>query len=242
VSKLLSSISLVIPARNEAENITAVVQGAQRSLHAISDDWEIVLVDDASTDGTVAVARRALGAEGARLTVVPHDGQRGYAATVCDGLSAARGDYLAFMDGDGQFDAADLRKLVTRLERADFVTGCRAHRADPAHRSVISGVFNILVRTLYGVRVRDVDCGLKVMRREVFLRAQPIVARSAVFNTEMFFKAQRNGYRIAQVSVPHYPRTAGVHAGARVRPILRAVRDLVRVRLALAGGDATQAR
>jgi len=193
-----------------------------------------VLVDDGSDDRTVAVARDSLGAAAARLTVITHPRQRGYAATVCDGLRAARGSVLAFMDGDGQFAAADLAPLVARLEGADLVAGYRQHRADPWHRSVVSLTMNVLVRALYGVRQRDVDCGLKVMRRELFEAASPIVATSALFNTEIYFKAKRLGFRVVQVPVPHHPRVAGRRSGARLRPILRALRDLVRLRWRLA--------
>jgi len=203
-------------------------------LGGLARDWEIVLVDDGSADGTVEVARGALGDDGSRLTVIRHEEQRGYAATVCDGLRASRGSTLAFMDGDGQFAATDLAPLVSRLDGADLVGGYRRHRADPWHRSVVSFTLNVLVRILYGVRQRDVDCGLKVMKREVFEAASPILARSALFNTEIYFKAQRLGFRVAQLPVPHYPRVAGRRSGARLRPILRAVRDLMRLRWQLA--------
>jgi len=95
---------------------------------------------------------------------------------------------------------------------------------------------NLLVRTLYGVRERDVDCGLKVMRRQVFEAASPILARSALFNTEIYFKSHRSGLRVVQVGVPHHPRIAGVRSGARLVPIMRAVRDVVRLRWKLARG------
>jgi glycosyltransferase involved in cell wall biosynthesis len=143
---------------------------------------------------------------------------------------------LAFMDGDGQFDPNDLEVLLARLDDADLVTGYRRHRADPWHRSVVSHTMNTLVRIVYGVPERDVDCGLKVMRREVFDESLPILARSALFNTELYFKAHRNGYRVLQLAVQHRPRVAGVRSGARLRPIARAVRDVVRLRWRLARG------
>src|SRR5438876_157831 len=124
--------------------------------------------------------------------------------------------------------AADLRRT------SDLAAGWRRSRADPGYRLVIAGVFNVLVRALYGVRVRDIDCGLKLMRREVLEAAAPLLARSALLNTELYFKCQRSGLRIQQVAVNHYPRVAGVRLGARLIPILRAIRDLVWLRLRLA--------
>lgn len=223
-----------MPAHNEAENIGAVLTAARDLLAPRCPWFELVLVDDASSDGTAEVAREALGDDAGRLRVIRHEVQRGYAATVTDGLRAARGRLLAFMDGDRQFDASDLGRLLDAMNRADMAAGIRAKRADPWFRSVVSGVMNILVRTLYGIHRRDVDCGLKVFRREVFEDASPLLARSALFNTELFFKAERLGYRVTQLPVRHRPRVAGRRSGARLRPILCALRDLIRLRVRLA--------
>ncbi len=227
-------LSLVIPAHNEEPNIGRVVSAVQDAL--AGENFEVVLVDDGSDDATVATARAALGADASRLHVVSHAQKSGYAKTVCDGLRAARGSILAFMDGDGQFDPRDLILLLARLDSADLVAGYRKHRADPWHRSVVSHAMNLLVRVLYGVRQRDVDCGLKVMRREVFEAASPILARSALFNTEIYFKSQRSGFRVVQVGVPHHPRIAGRRSGARLIPIMRAMRDMIQLRWMLARG------
>ena len=204
------------------------------TLDRLAPEWEIVLVDDGSTDDTVALARAAMGAAAIRLRVISHEGKRGYGVTVADGLRAARMSYVAFMDGDGQFDPADLTRLADLMTTADLAAGWRRRRADPRYRLVIAGIFNVLVRSLYGVRVRDIDCGLKLMRREVLEAAAPLLAGSALLNTELYFKCQRSGLRVVQVAVHHYPRVAGVRSGARLIPILRAIRDLVWLRLRLA--------
>lgn len=223
-----------MPAHNEAGNIAAVLSSARDLLASRCPRYEVVLVDDASSDGTADIAADALGDDARRLVVIRHQRQQGYAATVADGLRAGRGRLLAFMDGDGQFDVADLGRLLDEIPPADMAAGIRASRADPWHRSVVSGAMNVLVRSLYGIRRRDVDCGLKVLRSEVFADASPLLARSALFNTEMFFKAERLGYKVTQVPVHHLPRVAGRRSGARLRPILRAMRDLVVLRVRLA--------
>ena len=227
-------LSLVIPAHNEAANMPKVIGSTLAVLDQLAPDWEIVLVDDGSTDATVAVARAAMGTAGPRLRVISHERKRGYGITVGDGLRAARLGYVGFMDGDGQFDPADLKTLAALMPAADLAAGWRRRRADPRYRLFIAGVFNVLVRALYGVRVRDIDCGLKLMRREVLEAAAPLLARSALLNTELYFKCQRSGLRIEQIAVSHYPRVAGVRSGARLIPILRAIRDLVWLRLRLA--------
>jgi glycosyltransferase involved in cell wall biosynthesis len=227
-------LSLVIPAHNEAPNMTKVIGASITTLDRLAPEWEIVLVDDGSTDDTVALARAAMGAAASRLQVISHREKRGYGITVADGLRAARMGYVAFMDGDGQFDPADLNTLADQMPTADLAAGWRRRRADPRYRLVIAGIFNVLVRTLYAVRVRDIDCGLKLMRREVLEVTAPLLARSALLNTELYFKCQRSGLRVVQVAVHHYPRVAGVRSGARLIPILRAIRDLVWLRLRLA--------
>src|SRR6266567_3070033 len=179
-------LSLVIPAHNEAPNMPRVIGASVAALNQLSPDWEVILVDDGSTDDTVALARAAMGAAHSRLRVISHQGKRGYGVTVADGLRAAAMGYVAFMDGDGQFDPVDLTLLAALMPSADLAA------------------------------------------------ASPLLARSALLNTELYFKCRRSGLRIQQIAVSHYPRVAGVRSGARVIPILRAVRDLVWLRLRLA--------
>lgn len=229
--RLEGRLSLVIPAHNEALNLPSVLPSACRVLGALAGDWEVVLVDDGSTDGTSGVADANV-PEG-HLRIVRHDQKSGYGVTVADGLRAATGDWVAFMDGDGQFNPEDLFRLAEYTDRADLVAGWRRRRADPWHRSVVSHTFNFLVRILYGIRYRDVDCGFKLIRREVLVAAHPIRARSALLNTELYFKARRAGFRVVQVGLTHHPRLAGVRSGGRLIPILRAVRELVALRLEL---------
>jgi glycosyltransferase involved in cell wall biosynthesis len=228
------SLSLVIPVHNEAANVERVLGGCLTTLPVLAGQWEIMLVDDGSTDDTVELARRTMGSQVARLRVIEHRAKLGYGIAVGDGLRAARTDYVAFMDGDGQFDPADLCLLAALMPSADLAAGWRMRRADPGYRLLIAWIFNVLVRMVYGIHVHDLDCGLKLMRRKTLDAAMPLLARSALLNTELYFKAQRSGLRIRQVPVAHYPRLAGVRSGARLIPILRAIRDLLWLRLRLA--------
>ena len=231
--RLPGLLSLVIPAHNEEANLPGVLGAALPVLRALADDFEVVLVDDGSQDATVRVSREAMGPDRERLRVVSHAHKSGYGVTVADGLRAASGNWVAFVDGDGQFDPRDLRLLAARAAAADMVTGWRIHRADPWHRSVVSHTFNLLVTLLYGIHYRDVDCGFKLMRRSVLEMAAPIRARSALLNTELYYKCRRSGMRVVQVGLTHHPRLAGVRSGGRLVPILRAVRELVRLRIEL---------
>ena len=223
---ILPSLSLVLPAHNEAENLAWLLPHAARVLPTLAERFEVVVVDDGSNDGSGELARRVAAEHHLDLQVLRHDRKSGYGATVGDGLRAARLDYVAFTDADGQFELADLGRLIPLLARADLVGGWRAERQDAAMRSVVSFVFNTLVLLLYRLPYRDLDCAMKVMRREV-LDTVDLRARSALLNTELYYKARRAGFRIAQCPVPHHPRRAGRRSGARPRAILRAIKELI---------------
>jgi hypothetical protein len=141
-------------------------------------------------------------------------------------LRATRLSYVAFTDADGQFEVADFALLTPLLEDADLVGGWREERNDAAMRSVVSWVFNTLILVLYRLPYRDIDCAMKVMRREV-LDSMELHARSALINTELYYKARHAGWRIAQHPVPHHPRRAGRRSGARPRAIARAIKELI---------------
>jgi glycosyltransferase involved in cell wall biosynthesis len=231
---LVGQLSLVIPAHNERDNVGPLLHEALATLPGLATSFEIILVDDASTDDTAAMARASMTSHVDALRVIRHDRKAGALHSVADGLRAAGGSYIAYIDGDRQFRVQDLAMLAGRLADADLVAGWRLRRADPWFRSVISRAFNVAVRVLYGIRYRDIDCGIKLMRRAVLEAASPLLGRSACLNAELYFKTQRSGFRIAQVSVPHYPRPAGVRSGGRLIPILRATKELVSLRWRLA--------
>ena len=226
----LSSLSLVLPVHNEAENIGWLLPHAADVLPGIASRFDLVIVDDGSTDGSGELATTLAGKLGISLRVLRHEQKSGYGITVGDGLRAARGDFVAFTDADGQFEIADLARLVPLLDRADLAAGWREKRRDARAREVVSWVFNTLVTVLYRLPYRDVDCALKLMRREV-LDSLTLEARSALINAELYYKARYAGWRIAQVAVPHHPRVAGRRSGARPRAIARAIKELLLFRL-----------
>ncbi len=226
----LTSLTLVLPCHNEAENLGWLLPHTVEVLPHLARSWDLVLVDDGSTDGSGEIATRMAADLGIRLQVLRHAEKSGYGKTVGDGLRAARADYVAFTDADGQFEIADLALLIPLLDRADLAAGWRRERRDARARELVSWVFNTLVTVLYRLPYRDVDCALKLMRREV-LDSVRLEARSALINAELYYKARHAGWRIAQVPVPHHPRVAGRRSGARPRAILRAIKELVLFRL-----------
>jgi glycosyltransferase involved in cell wall biosynthesis len=227
---LLSSLTLVLPVHNEVENLRWLLPHAAEVLTTIAQRHDLVIVDDGSTDGSGAAAT-ALAAElGMQLHIVRHAQKSGYGASVGDGLRAATGDFVAFTDADGQFEIADLSRLVPLLDHADLAAGWREERRDARAREVVSWVFNTLVAILYRLPYRDVDCALKLMRREV-LDSLTLEAQSALINAELYYKARYAGWRIAQAPIPHHPRVAGRRSGARPRAIARAIKELFLFRL-----------
>ena len=241
MSTRLPGLSLVLPAHNEADNLRWLLPHIAEVLPQLAERYEVVLVDDGSSDGTGELSQKIAAELGMSLHVVRHDAKSGYGKTVGDGLRAATLDHVAFTDSDGQFEIADFALLIPLLDEADLVAGWRERRADAGMRRVVSWVFNTAIDVLYRLPYRDVDCALKVMRTDV-VRSMTLEARSALINAELYYKARHAGWRIAQRPVPHHPRVAGVRSGARPRAIARAIKELivfrVRMRRSLPSPDA----
>jgi dolichol-phosphate mannosyltransferase len=227
----LGSFSIVVPALNEAENMPALMGQIASFITTVTDDYEIVLVDDGSTDGTAEVARESL-PEGVRdhLIVVRNEQRTGALNALKAGWNRASGDLVAYVDADLQFDAADLLRLLNVMPNHDMVAGVRVDRKDNIKRRTTAKIFALAARILYRFKYRDVDCGMKVLRKDLLQRVQPFYATTAMVNLELYTKAGLMGARIAQVEVPHYPRINGSSKGGRLRPVLRCIREMVKLR------------
>ena len=218
-----------MPAHNERENLEWLIPHVAEVLPGIADRFEVILVDDGSTDGSGEYAKSLAGQLGIDLKVVRHAHKSGYGISVGDGLREAVLEYAGFVDADGQLDPADLALLVPVLERCEMAAGYRITREDPAFRSVISGVFNRLVLLTFRLPIRDVNCALKIVKTDM-LRRFRLEARSALINAELYAKVRAHGGCFAQVPVPHHPRRLGRRSGGRLVPILRATKELVVLR------------
>jgi glycosyltransferase involved in cell wall biosynthesis len=227
VVRIPGSLSLVLPAHNEADNIREVVTRALTVLPAFTDAIEIIIVNDGSRDATPGIATELATAD-ARVLVVHHQRNRGYGAALRSGFAASTGDYVMFMDADRQFDIADIRLLSPFVADFDIVAGFRMERSDPIHRRVFAEVFNVTVRVLFGVHLRDIDCAFKIFRGDL-LRELELTSPGALINTEIQAKLRRRRARLAQVGVHHYPRVAGSATGGSPRVIARAMRETIRL-------------
>jgi glycosyltransferase involved in cell wall biosynthesis len=228
-------LSYFFPAHNEAENVEPLVREALEVLPGLAQQFEIIIVDDGSRDGTGEIADRLAAAHPDVVRVVHHPTNLGYGAALRSGLAAARFSLIAFTDGDRQFRVADLGRLLARLagpDRPDAVVGYRIRRADPPLRTLYARLYRLANRIWFGLRVRDVDCACKVFRRDA-LEGIRVASGGAFFSAELLIKLTMAGRRIVEVGVPHYPRRAGRASGARPAVIWRAVKDFWTLRLLL---------
>jgi dolichol-phosphate mannosyltransferase len=201
------SLSLVLPAYNEAEGIGPAVAEADAALGRFADDYEILVVDDGSRDATADVVA-GLARECSHVRLLSHDRNRGYGAALRTGFEAARGERVAFTDADGQFDVAELERLVAASRRTPVVVGYRIDRKDHWPRRFFSWGYNQIVRRLIGTGVRDCDCALKVFRRDALRSLLPESTHFFV-NTEMLARARQSGLPVAEIGVTHRPRRHG---------------------------------
>ncbi|MFO7532723.1 MAG: glycosyltransferase family 2 protein [Candidatus Limnocylindrales bacterium] len=238
----VAALSYFFPAHDEAGNIEALVDEALLELGRIAERFEIIAVDDGSTDGTGAIADRLAVTHPDVVRVVHHPANLGYGAAVRSGLAAARYPLICFTDGDRQFRVADLARLTARLEPAadgadvaDVVAGYRIKRADPALRLAYARAYRAALRVFFGLRVRDPDCACKLFRREA-LEGVRVESGGAFLSAELLIKIEGRGGMIVEQGVPHYPRTAGRASGADPRVVARAVKDFWSLRLRLWAG------
>lgn len=221
------TISAVLPAYNEEANLEGTVRALAPVLAQVAADYEILVVDDGSADRTAEIGRR-LGEEFPPLRLLRHERNRGYGAALRSGFAAATREWILLLDADGQFLPRELERLVAAAPGADFVLGYRQHRADPAHRRFFAAVWRLLTGLLLGVRVRDTNCGFKLMRTAL-VQSLDLQAAGALIGAELLAKARRLGAVMIEVPVTHVPRRWGRQTGGSLRVTLRAYSELARL-------------
>lgn len=228
---MFRSLTIVLPAYNEQDNIQQAVRAATRAAAGLVAEHEIVVVDDGSRDATPE-RLRALEAElGGRLRVLRHTVNRGYGAALRAGFAAARGDLVFYTDSDNQFDLGQLGSALPLMADHDAVLGYRLHRRDPFTRICTSAVFNRLTCLVLGMRVRDLNCSFKLVRREI-LQALPLESDDFFIDAELVARLHRAGGCYTQMPVRHFPRTAG-RSSVRASDVPRTLRSLARMRARL---------
>jgi len=222
-----SGLSLIFPAYNEELNIQQVVKSALMVAPKVAEKYEIVVVNDGSRDKTGEVIAK-LAELYPSVVAIHHPANKGYGSALKSGIKKAQYAFIFFCDSDCQFDLFELPRLLNWIDQYDMVIGYRQSRKDPLHRLINAWGWNMLVRLLLGLKVRDIDCAFKLFRREIFDRIE-INSVGAMVNTEILSRAVKLGFTIKEVPVTHYPRFRGRATGARVRVIFKAFRELLRL-------------
>ena len=217
-------LSFFFPAYNEAGNVTPMVESALAVLPRFAPELEVIVVDDGSRDGTEEEGGR-LAAAYPQVRYIRHETNLGYGEALRTGIRAATGDVVFWTDGDRQFDLNDLDLLWPHLDTADIVAGYRVERADAPHRLFIARTYNTLLRVMFGLRIRDVDCAFKLVKRRTLELVEP-VSGGAFFSAELLLRARHLGFTVVEVGVSHYPRRIGASKGATPAVILRTFREL----------------
>jgi glycosyltransferase involved in cell wall biosynthesis len=222
------SLSVFFPCFNEEGNVERVVKRAAEVLDGFVREWEIIVVNDGSKDRTGEIADR-LAKEVPGVRAAHHAKNSGYGAALRTGFASATKEYVFFTDGDGQFDIAEIARLLELRDQADVVSGYRAHRQDNFMRRLNAACWGKLVRTMLSFRFRDVDCAFKLFKRSMFDRME-LKSTGALINAEILGRAARMGCTFKSIPVTHLPRVAGTQTGAKFSVILRAFKELRRLR------------
>jgi glycosyltransferase involved in cell wall biosynthesis len=221
-------LTIFFPAYNDSGTIASLVIAARKTARQLTSNFEIVVVNDGSVDGTPEIADELAGTY-PEVRVVHHVKNRGYGGALRSGFEHARKDLIFYTDGDAQYDPGELQMLWPRMtDGVDLVNGYKISRSDPLHRIVIGRVYHYTVKTLFGLKVRDVDCDFRLIRRAVFDRVS-LEHNSGVICLELMKKIQDAGFRIAEVPVHHYYRAFGKSQFFNVRRLFRTAVDVARL-------------
>lgn len=230
---MTQGISVFFPAYNDEASIAGLVGDALAVLPGLTDDFEVIVVDDGSTDGSAAVLDELARAD-SRVRVVRHGSNRGYGAALRTGFATATKDLVFYTDGDGQYDVRELLRLRPLLaEGVDIVNGYKIQRADGWQRKVIGAAYNQLAHLLFSIPIRDVDCDFRLLRRRV-VEPLELVSSSGSICVELVHKLHRSGCVFAEVPVQHHPRTHGRSQFFTPRRVARTALDLLSLWLRVA--------
>jgi glycosyltransferase involved in cell wall biosynthesis len=225
-------LSVFFPAYNDGGTIASLVITALQSARRLTHDYEIIVVDDGSADATATIADE-LARTYPEVRVVHHERNRGYGGALRTGFATATRELIFYTDGDAQYDPAEMALLWERMdESVDLVNGYKISRSDPLHRVIIGRVYHYTVKFLFGLKVRDVDCDFRLMRRSIFDRIA-LEKNSGVICLEMMKKIQDAGFHIAEVPVHHYHRAYGRSQFFNFPRLARTAVDVAKLWLAL---------
>lgn len=224
--KKISELSIFFPFWNEEENVVKVVNNAILVAPKVADKWEIIIIDDGSSDNTLRIAKK-LEENNTHIRTISHQPNRGYGAALKAGFTNSKYKYIVFTDGDGQFDFSEVTRFIASIDTHDMVVGYRKQRHDHPFRHVLMNLLKIWDYFLFGFYYRDIDCGFKLFKKTSLNKLLPLRSEGAMITTEILAKAKNYGLQIGEVEVTHYPRKFGDQSGGNLRVILRAIKESI---------------
>jgi len=234
---LIPEVSVFFPAYNEEKNIGPTVEKAIEILEKITPKWEIIVVDDGSKDRTSQTVKRLIKKYPQYdIKLITHTPNRGYGAALKSGFYNSQYRWIAFTDSDGQFDFRDIEKLIKKQKKtgADLVIGYYLGRKVPFYRVLGSKFWELAVWILFGLKVKDIDCGFKLISKKVIDVIPRLESERGPFiSSEFLIKAKKAGFKIVEEGVSHYPRKEGEATGSSLKVVLSGFKDLIRFWLKL---------
>lgn len=203
----IKSLSVIFPCYNEEKNIVLQISSANSVLSKITEDYEIIIVDDGSTDQS-KVLLEGMGCENDKIKVITHPFNLGYGRALQSGFRQASKDLVFFIAMDNQYNVSEIENFLSHIVDHDVVIGYRTKRNDPLSRILMSRLYNFLIRTLYGLKVRDIDCAFKLFWKN-FISRLGIKSQYFFVDAEILLRATKLGCSIKELEVQHYPRTLG---------------------------------
>jgi glycosyltransferase involved in cell wall biosynthesis len=231
MTRQIEKLSVFLPAYNEEANLKRTVKNVVENLRKNVREWEIVIVDDGSKDNTGKIADE-LAKTNKKISVIHHSPNRGYGAAFKSGLYGCKYPWISFIDSDGQFNFKEITRFIETQDKtkADMVIGYYLSRKVPFTRKLNSKIWQFIVFLLFGLNVRDIDCGFKLISKKVVDKIPKLESeRGAFISSEFLIKAKKMGFKIVEIGVQHYPRKFGEATGAKLNVIVQSFIDLFKL-------------
>lgn len=223
----VDNLSVFLPVYNEAGVIKKVIENIKKILPSISRKWELIAINDGSKDNTLEILQQISG-----IRIINHKTNLGYGASLKSGFYNAKNDLIAFTDSDGQFDFHEIKNFLNKMyeSKADLVIGYYKKRQVSKFKIITSKIWEIMVYVLFGLKVTDIDCGFKLIKKQVINKIPKLESnRGAFISSELLIKAKKGGFKIVEIPITHYPRIAGRGTGRHLKVIIQSFVDLFKL-------------
>jgi glycosyltransferase involved in cell wall biosynthesis len=228
IKQKIEELSIFFPAYNEEANIVNTVKKASDVARKIANRYEIIVINDGSTDSTASKVEKLFSYD-QNIRLINHEINEGYGSSIISGLYGSKYENIVFTDSDGQFDFSEINNFIDsqRNSQADLIIGYYKKRNVPLQRKINTFLWQKIIRLFFGLKVKDIDCGFKLLKRKVVQKIPKLKSqRGAFISSELLIKAQKVGFKICEIPVNHYPRKSGKPTGANISVILNSFKDL----------------